>query len=309
MNKRSIKAVLLTAVLVFTAVAAAHAVVTYPNQVTISLSMDPAGDATTPIPQGGTVTLIITADDMNYVTEAGKAVQVAGCALTVDYDETILEVVNGGGELNRITDVLSDAFGMVSDNRTPPGTPTQDYPRIGYDDPAATNKVLKLSGANVGNEGHTGSKALFKVKFKVKSTATAGVHNNAFIVTETTLNNTNAGYNNEAVPVLIGAVASTDAAYNVYDCEANAGNCAFPEVLNTLNLNSNLEISEGTPLPDVTGDGFVNVFDVIKVQRAALGLPVDPPFDADLADVNNDGFINVFDVIKTQRAALGLPID
>jgi hypothetical protein len=57
---------------------------------------------------------------------------------------------------------------------------------------------------------------------------------------------------------------------------------------------------------DVDGDGVVNVFDVIKIARASLGLPNSGDFYEVAADMDENGTINVFDVIKAARLSLGL---
>ena len=57
---------------------------------------------------------------------------------------------------------------------------------------------------------------------------------------------------------------------------------------------------------DVDGDGVINVFDVIKIARASLGLDVTGPFYEAAADLDGNGVINVFDVIKAARLSLGL---
>lgn len=61
-------------------------------------------------------------------------------------------------------------------------------------------------------------------------------------------------------------------------------------------------------LGDVDGNGVVNVFDVIKIARASLGLENTGVFIAAAADINKDGAINVFDVIRAARLSLGLSI-
>jgi len=55
-------------------------------------------------------------------------------------------------------------------------------------------------------------------------------------------------------------------------------------------------------LYDANGDGFIDMGDVVKVERIALKLdPVTPS-----ADANRDGLINVGDVIKIERVILGI---
>ena len=64
-----------------------------------------------------------------------------------------------------------------------------------------------------------------------------------------------------------------------------------------------------TPTPsgqlgDVTGDGKVNVGDLVKIKRYILGL--DTEIDMAAADVTKDGKINVGDLVKIKRYSLGL---
>jgi len=59
-------------------------------------------------------------------------------------------------------------------------------------------------------------------------------------------------------------------------------------------------------LGDVDNNGQINVFDVIKIARASLGLENTGTYIEAAADITGDGNINVFDVIKASRLSLGL---
>jgi len=59
-------------------------------------------------------------------------------------------------------------------------------------------------------------------------------------------------------------------------------------------------------LGDVDNNGQINVFDVIKIARASLGLENTGTFIEAVADITGDGNINVFDVIRASRLSLGL---
>ena len=60
---------------------------------------------------------------------------------------------------------------------------------------------------------------------------------------------------------------------------------------------------------DVDNNGTINVFDVIKVARASLGLSNTGTFLQAAADIDRNSATNVFDVIKAARLSLGLSID
>jgi uncharacterized protein (DUF2141 family) len=64
--------------------------------------------------------------------------------------------------------------------------------------------------------------------------------------------------------------------------------------------------ASGGEMGDVDGSGVINVFDVVKVARASLGLDNTGTYIAVLADLTGDGNINVFDVVKVARLSLGL---
>ncbi len=54
---------------------------------------------------------------------------------------------------------------------------------------------------------------------------------------------------------------------------------------------------------DVTGDGSLNVFDVMMINRKIAGHDV--PVDTNIADVNKDGNLNVFDIMMINRKIAG----
>jgi hypothetical protein len=55
---------------------------------------------------------------------------------------------------------------------------------------------------------------------------------------------------------------------------------------------------------DVNCDTYVNIVDMIGVQRCILGL--DSGDTCTRSDVNRDGLVNIVDMIKVQRVILGL---
>lgn len=69
-----------------------------------------------------------------------------------------------------------------------------------------------------------------------------------------------------------------------------------------------IAVVQGYTLGDVDANGAINVFDVIKIARASLGLTNTGTFIAAAADIDKNGTINVFDVIKAARLSLGLSI-
>lgn len=69
-----------------------------------------------------------------------------------------------------------------------------------------------------------------------------------------------------------------------------------------------ITVAQSYTLGDVDGSGAINVFDVIKIARASLGLDNTGTFIAAAADIDKNGSINVFDVIKAARLSLGLSI-
>jgi hypothetical protein len=69
-----------------------------------------------------------------------------------------------------------------------------------------------------------------------------------------------------------------------------------------------ITVVQSVMLGDVDANGLVNVFDVVKIARASLGLTNTSPFVSAAADITGDGNINVFDVVKAARLSLGLSI-
>jgi hypothetical protein len=69
-----------------------------------------------------------------------------------------------------------------------------------------------------------------------------------------------------------------------------------------------IKVVQTYKLGDVDGNDVINVFDVIKIARASLGLSNTGTFIAAAADIDNNSVINVFDVIKAARLSLGLSI-
>lgn len=106
---------------------------------------------------------------------------------------------------------------------------------------------LLFSGANIDSESgkggalpHSSEEEIFTILFQVKNDAPEGTH--TFSVEASTLTNEKAGWDNEKVDILIGAVNKTDSQgnsnpdFNNLDCEADPDNCAFPVLLSAANF-------------------------------------------------------------------------
>lgn len=127
---------------------------------------------------------------------------VAGVAFTLDYPSDILTapVTNAEGVSSDITSPFPFTF----------ETTTQTHRGN-----SSTQGKIYLAGAAIdssdgGSLYGSGQKALFRIKFTVKSTATPG-YPFTIRLGQTVLNNPEAGYNDEPVKVLVGAVDNTNA--------------------------------------------------------------------------------------------------
>ena len=86
----------------------------------------------------------------------------------------------------------------------------------------------------------------------------------------------------------------------------------WPSNANTINPSGGLgfpfaiTLGPATEPGDVNGDGEVNAIDVQLAINAALGIEIDPSFDA---DINDDGVVNAIDVQLVINAALGISIN
>ena len=57
---------------------------------------------------------------------------------------------------------------------------------------------------------------------------------------------------------------------------------------------------------DVTGDGKVNIFDVVRLQKHLAGIEVE--IDPIAADVTGDGKVNIFDVVRLKKFLAGIDV-
>jgi hypothetical protein len=128
---------------------------------------------------------------------------VAGVAFTLDYPSAILTapVTNAQGVSSDITSPFPFTFG---------GT-TQTH----RENSTTTPGKIYLAGAAIdtsdgGSLYSSGEVILFRIKFTVKSSATPGIAI-PILLLQTVLNNPEAGYNDEPVKVLVGAVDNTNA--------------------------------------------------------------------------------------------------
>lgn len=134
---------------------------------------------------------------------------IAGSAFTIEYNDAL--VTPPGISAEGLSDgITSTLFTLFTDSRTPPGDPATAIPmRAG---PVTGAAKIALSGANIDTTtggAKTNLGILFTLKFTVKNDAAIG-GTPQFILHQTVLNNTAAGYPAEgaAIPLLVGAVAS-----------------------------------------------------------------------------------------------------
>jgi hypothetical protein len=143
--------------------------------------------------------------------KVNDATDVAGAALTVEFDAARFAVDETNVSGNDYFIAASNTFTEVTDTRTPPGTPASTIPSIGN---KGTGKVM-LAGAFVntnqttgGGGAYTGEQILFKIKFKAIALGSGN-----FSVKQSQLLNTAAGWGTgdtpAPAPVLVGAVAKT----------------------------------------------------------------------------------------------------
>lgn len=164
------------------------------------------------------------------------ATQIAGCAFTVGYNNTLLDPPAVDAEGVPVDGSITSAFPFTYE--------TTDTFRANDDE--TTGKVY-LSGAAIGANGGpvytvATSTVLFTLKFKVKADAPFDSTFD-FDLLQTELFNLAAGYGadndssgdftagdtKDPVPVLVGAVAQGEAGFDNFDCSTGA--CAFPVVL------------------------------------------------------------------------------
>ena len=230
--------------------------------------------------------------------------RVAGFAFTLEYPDAVVSPPSMGTDgLPVNADDISSTFPFLSGS-------TKTY-RAGN---VQTGR-LSLSAAEVdvnsgGAVAHDDDARLFTVVFSVKSNAPEGNHQ--FSLIPTTLNNSDAGWNGEASPVLVGAVPQGDGAFD------DLANGAFPELFaplagTTIDMAS-ISISEcANEFPNCTSglngdfnsDGNVNVFDAINTYLVGTGDKdiSEMQCNCDLAEPFNT--VNVFDAIRVYTCGTG----
>lgn len=168
---------------------------------------------------------------LNINLAAGSA-GVAGCAFTLTYPADLLTAP--------VTTPSNLPDAASSDDITSifPFKTTGKFTRC--ENSSTAGKIL-FAGAEITDEGgsktHPWDVTLFTVKFTVKSTA-AG--NATFTLMQTTLNNPDAGWNGEGVPVIVGAVPKTDAKFGGDDLSDD-----FPVLLQNFDTNPTLSVTLG----------------------------------------------------------------
>jgi hypothetical protein len=133
---------------------------------------------------------------------------VAGCAFTLIYPSDLLTAPDTNPSN------LPDSPSSADITSIFPFTikKTGEYTRC--ENSAEAGKIMFAGAEVTENEGgaktHPYDVTLFTVKFTVKSTASGTA---TFELMQTTLTNPDAGWNGEGVPVIVGAVPNTDAAF------------------------------------------------------------------------------------------------
>jgi hypothetical protein len=205
--------------------------------------------------------------------ELDNANGVAGAAFTLNYPSTIL------------TAPVTDAEGVSSDITSPFPFTFETATQTHRGNSTSTLGKIYLAGAAIdtsdgGSLYVSGQVFLFRIKFTVKGTATPG-STIPISLQQTVLTNTGAGYNNEPVKVLVGAVDNTHA--NWLNLAA-----AFPNLLPSppsplaqknlfVNDNDSIDnqwefdnfgdLSTATNATDYDGDGYLDRYE----QPAAFG--------------------------------------
>lgn len=170
---------------------------------------------------GASSTTVPPKSTFEIQVNVSEASTLCGAAVTVEYDATKVELVTTAttpavipaGSVDP-AEITSDIFTLVTDSRTPPGTPAQAVPMAGNHQTAK----VSLSGAYVdpatGAGKYTGSKKLFGLKFKLKDTVAKG-DTISFNLKQTEIYNPAAGWGDATdtnktpvpVPALVGVPA------------------------------------------------------------------------------------------------------
>jgi hypothetical protein len=170
---------------------------------------------------------------------------VAGCAFTLTYPTNMLQEPSTTTEgVPTSTDIQSSQLLMTIN-----GVEEHIY-RVN----STTGQIL-FSGAAIDTDGGSGfhyqDATLFTVRFQVKSDAPDGTA--TFELKQTVLDNADAGWNNEGVPVLVGAIGNdvtscSGWAYPNTTCvDGYGGNLSddFPVLLDNYSTNPTLTINVG----------------------------------------------------------------
>jgi len=247
--------------------------------------------------------------------QVSDATGIAGAALTITYDASKFQVIQHvpgqptgtpvvtGTEVNSSvstgTILDSDVLTAVSDKT---GAALGIF-RIGKVDTSTTPAKVMISGAAI--NGATGAglatgqnKNIFRVLFRAISSATG-----SGTFTLTASKPTAGGWDgNTAVPALVGAVASTDANFGVFDytkCPA----CAFPPIasnLDTANATATITV-QGSPAvfaPAAAGQPAKTVPDINDVRYLLYHFKKVTGYQtlSGNADFNHDGVVDINDV-------------
>lgn len=206
-----------------------------------------------------------------------NATDVAGCAFTLNYDSDVLTapVTTSEGESGDIDSLFPFIF---VDEGTDKDTHREN---------SSVSGEIKFSGAAIDPNDGGGKyksaveKVLFTVKFTVRNDAPYGDF--SFSLTQTRLTNADAGWDNELVPVLIGAVSDTHGDWG--DLTK-----AFPVLLGDQDNPFSpvtMVVSPGIPDQDSDGDGLM---DSVETNTGEYKSPDDTGTDPHNPDTDGDGY-------------------
>ncbi len=244
---------------------------------------------------GNGKTTFVPGDELYVNILVDEQADVAGAVFTLDYPNAVLDppATNGDG----VSPDISSPFDFFSFDD---GGTTVDTHRANSSTTAG--KIL-FAGATINPNDGGGKTVLFMTPiFRAKFMVDAGAGSGAYTLslTETTLNNPDAGWNNAQSPVLVGALADTDP-----DFGGDLGD-DFPVLLATLSspVEAEITISDSTCLNgDYDGDGQLTVFDALDTYSYSRGTSTADP----VCNVEVDGEppITVFDALKIYQCSRG----
>jgi hypothetical protein len=286
------------------------------------IGLVPMAQAVTIIPSStdnsGSVDDTFAPDESFYfLIDIDEAADVAGAALTIEYDAAAFEVdeTNEAGEGYFIVGTSAPEDGIFCHVVT--HNSITIVPSIGNKDTYAAEGDLLLSGAYIdpttGGGAYIGVQALFKVKFRAKSGADQVSY--PFNVSQTQLLNADAGWGidtdtdgtpdaPENVPVIVGAVDNThgnwggDLADDYYVILGDAANpytakthtvyieAVSDDIDNEWELTHFGDLGTATPTSDTDSDGYLDTHE----QPPPMGNDTDPNVqdDPDFSDPKYD---------------------